>query len=249
MERGKSEQDGGFPLTDWSRLEAVRGGNSAARNEAMNDIAERYRHPVLMYILQWGHDPEQAEDLTQDFWVKIIEEQCLAKADPGRGRFRNFLVASLKNFLKNQHRADQAKKRRPENGMICLEEMSTDDASLLLPAGHPTPDQVFQRDWRCELIRYVLSCVEVECQSQLDHFKLFREFVVLPNLENSRRPSQAELAEQYGLTEKEVANRIMTVRRKFKRLLRPAIAEYAGSEQEIEEEIKDLKLQCYIAED
>ncbi len=248
MERGNSEQEGVFPPTDWSRLEAVRCGNSTERNEAITFFAERYDHSVLMFIRQLGHGSE-AEDLKQEFWKTIIQKKLLHKADQERGPFRNFLLKSLKHFLINQHRANQAQKRRPPNGLVSLGEVATDVAELLLPANHLSPDLVFELDWRCELIRYVLSCVEAECASKLDNFIIFREYVVLPNLENTPQPSQAELAKRYGLTESKVATHIEKVRQIFKEQLRKAIGKHARSEQEFKELVRDLKLQCYIADD
>jgi RNA polymerase sigma-70 factor (ECF subfamily) len=238
----KSENDGGFPRTHWSHAAALKGDASTERQEALNFLAQRYWRPVYLYARRRGHDEEQAKDLVQQFFLVALGNDLFAKADPAKGRFRNFLLKSLQHFLANAHRDAHAKKRYPTEGFVAIHELVWESGPAVVPKDTRTPDEAFHRNWICELVLRVLRALEMECQAteKQTHFELFRQRIIAPVLEGTEAPSLRDLAQRHDLSEKDVGNRVITARRAYQRLLRDEIRLYASSEDEVAAEIQDL---------
>ena len=103
-----SASQSAFPATQWSKLAAARGELSSERRAALNFLIERYLKPVFCYVRRCGRPEEEAKDLVQEFFTVGLQNELFAKADPARGRFRNFLLKSLNHFMANAHRAEHA---------------------------------------------------------------------------------------------------------------------------------------------
>ncbi len=229
-----------FPQTDWRRLDRLRAGDAAERRAVLGELFTRYRGPVLAFLRGKGHPPERAEDLLQDFFLHAIEHGLFEKADAARGRFRNLMLTALQHYAAKAHRAEHAQMRRPAGGFA-----GTDVAELpegVLPPDQATPERAFLRGWAETLVRRVVAALEAEYAGpeRRTHFEVFRRLMLAPILEGAEPPPQRALAEELGLTEKEVANRLVTARRAYQRLLRAEIASYARSKEEAEEEIREL---------
>lgn len=233
---------GSFPSTHWSQLWGARSDVEAARQEALNFLAARYWKPVFGFVCRSGCDPEQAKDLTQQFFAHALAGELFGKADPVRGRFRNFLLAALKNFLLNERRAEQAQKRRPKAGLVSFEALMDQERALLEPVDRETPDAVFHRAWLAGLIQVVIKRLEGECRAagKPKHFEIFHRRLVAPAFEGAEPPALQDLGASLGLSEKEAANVLLTARRAFRRLLREEIEVYAGTREEVTHEIRDL---------
>ncbi len=238
----KSEDRSGFPRTHWSRLAAVKGDVSAERREALDFLAQRYWKPVYLYVRQRGYDEEEAKDLVQEFFLVALGNDLFAKADPARGRFRNFLLKSLQHFLANAHRDAHAKKRHPNEGFVPIHEMASESGPVVVPKDTKTPDEAFHRNWLRELVLRVLRALEQECEisGKQAHFEMFCQRLVAPVLEGSPVPSLQDLAEKYELNIKAVDGRLVRIRRDYQRLLRQEIRQYASSDEEVAAEIQDL---------
>ena len=102
---------GRFPTTQWSRVISAGDPDAPQARESLADLCNAYWYPLYAYIRRRGYDPEQAKDLTQDFFARALEKGLLAQADPARGRFRSFLLVSLKHFLDNEWTKERALKR------------------------------------------------------------------------------------------------------------------------------------------
>lgn len=239
---GSGGRDGGFPSTLWSKLLAAGASGSTERRDALNFLLQRYWKPVYCYLRRCGCDEEDAKDLVQDFFAACLREGFFAKADPARGRFRNYLLGALRHFLANARRAAQAQKRRPPRGVVSLEELADRESGGFQPAGGETPEAVFHRAWVSDLTQRVLRRLEQECQGtgKLPHYELFRQHLVLPALEGTEPPPLRELAGRLDLSEKQAANCLLTARRAYQRLLQEEIRAYAGSEDEVAAEIREL---------
>lgn len=242
MDTIKSENEGGFPRTHWSHVAALKGDAATARQEALNFLAEHYWKPVYLYVRQRGHNEEQAEDLVQEFFLTALETDLFAKADPGKGRFRNFLLGSLKNFLANAHRDAHAKKRHPPEGFVSIHEMASESGPIVVPTDTATPDEAFHRNWIRELVLGVLKALEQKCEDEGKqvHFEMFRQRVIAPILDGGRAPSLQELADRYKMNLKAVDGRLVRLRRDYQSLLREQIRNYATSDEEVAAEIQDL---------
>jgi DNA-directed RNA polymerase specialized sigma24 family protein len=239
---GSSAPAGTFPATHWSQFAALRAGDSSERRNALDFLLQRYWKPVYCYLRRRGYGEEDAKDLVQDFFAACLRSDFFAQADPARGRFRNFLLGSLQHFLANAQRAAHARKRRPPQGLVSLEELAGSDSGGFEPAGRETPEAVFHRAWVAGLTQRVLRRLEQECQAtdKQAHYEILRQRLVLPTLEGAEPPPLRDLAQRFGLSEKQAANCLLTARRAYQRLLQEEIRCYATSEDEVAAEIQDL---------
>ncbi len=229
-----------FPQTDWIRLAALREGSAEEKQRVRGELFVRYREPVLAYLRGRGARNEPAEDLVQDFFLHAISHGLFEKADAARGRFRNLLLTALQHYAAKAHRAEHTQLRRPAGGFAGADVADLPEA--VLPADHTTPERAFLRGWAVTLIRRVLAALEREYAGpdRRAHFEIFHRLMIAPVLEGAPAPAHRALARELGLTEKEVANRLVTTRRAYQRLLRAEIATYARSETEIDEEVREL---------
>lgn len=237
-----SENSGLFPKTHWSKLRTVREGTDGERINALNYIIEGYWKPVYCYVRRCGHDSEKAKDLVQQFFTNCLEGELFSKANPARGRFRNFLLASLNNFLVNAHRAEKAAKRRPDGGFVSIHELVETDGFRFEPQERETPEAVFHRIWVRNLIERIQQLLERECKEtgKMKHLELFHQWIVLPIIDGVEPPPLNILAERAGLSARQASACVITARRAFQRLLRLEIQQYSSNEEEVTAEIRDL---------
>lgn len=242
MMKGTHSGGGAFPTTDWGLFVDIRGGSPAAKLAALEILARRYWKPVFRFLQFSGKDEESAKDLTQAFFAEWIETNAFAKADEQKGRFRSFMLASLKRFAANEHRADQAQKRRPTAGLLSLDELMDNEEKPFEPEYAETPDKAFDRAWAAEVVGRVLDHLETECRNkgQEAHFDIFAKRLIQPILHGVEAPSMAELAARHGLTEKQGGNLLETAKRAYRRLLKDEVRLYATSDSEVSEEVREL---------
>jgi RNA polymerase sigma-70 factor (ECF subfamily) len=200
----------------------------------------RYRDPILAYLQGRGSRAEQAEDLVQDFFMQAIQHGLFEKAEAARGRFRNLLLTALQHYAAKAHRAERAQLRHPAGGFAGADVGEMPEG--VLPADHATPERAFLRGWAETIVRRVLAALQAEYAGpeRLAHYEIFHRLMIAPILEGAAPPAQRDLAQKLGLTEKEVANRLVTTRRAYQRLLRAEVANYTRSEAETDEEIAEL---------
>ncbi len=236
------EKSAFFPSTKWPKIIEAGSPVEADRQSSLSFIAERYWRPVFYYVRSRGFDPDQAADMAQNFFVRSFEKGAFAKADPARGRFRSFLLTALKNFIANSVRDAHAGIRHPKEGFVPAHELRTDEGPYLVPIDRENPEAAFDRAWASELVLRVLKALEDEYNvpDKEAHLKLFRETIINPALHGVDAPSVKELATPLGLTEKQAHNRLLAARRAYQRLLREEIRSFAGSEEEVADEVQDL---------
>ena len=232
-----------FPLTQWTQLGKLRTGDDSERRGAMSTLYQLYRKPILAFLGVRGFPQERAEDLVQDFFLHAITNRLFEKADAQRGRFRSLILSALQHYAANSHRHDQAQRRRPPGGFVSADEMREEGGKTAMLGVEPgLAGQAFTKSWAQTLLARVVQALEDECAKtgKQAHFDIFRRSILAPIMEGMAAPSQRDMAAELGLSEKEVANRLVTARRAYQRLLRAEIAEYAGSDEEVEAEIRDL---------
>lgn len=229
---------GAFPTTDWGLFVDIRGGSPAAQRAALDILARRYWKPVFRFLQFSGKDEESAKDLTQAFFAAWIE----SNADAQKGKFRSFMLTCLKRFVANEHRADQAQKRRPAAGLLSLDELMDDPEISFEPADVRTPDMAFDRAWASGVVNRVLNHLKMECarKGQKAHFDIFSRRLIQPILHGMKAPSMAELGEEHGLSERQAGNLLETTKRAYRRLLEDEVRLYAASDSEVSEEVRDL---------
>ena len=234
----------GFPSTQWTILESLRECHSEEYKHQVGLIAQTYWKPIYCYIRTRGRGREDSKDLTQCFLMDWIEKNKFQDADRRKGRFRSYLLRSLQNFLANEHRYKKAFVRQPPGGIFFLDELIRGEDLAFDPPDEKvmTPEEIFNQTWLQELLRQTLQAFDEECKATEKevHFRVFHRCIVEPILHGAKRPPRAELAGEFGLTEKEVSNRLLTARRAFMRLLREEIRARVFSEEDVALETRDV---------
>jgi RNA polymerase sigma-70 factor (ECF subfamily) len=237
----RGAKSGSFPSTNWEQLDSLRSREPADRRATLGTVIAGYWKPLNYYLRRRGCDPEQAKDLVQGFLTDAIEKQLFARGRRERGRFRSFLLSSFNHYVLNARRSERANKRHPEGGLLLLDDAAEASEPLFLKTCE-SPEAVFHRAWISDLILRVLRNLERELTQagRAVHYAIFAQRVVNPALDGVDAPSLMELSQSYHLTAKEAANRLLTARRAYQRLLRDEIALYLGSDEEVDEELDDI---------
>jgi len=234
-----------FPTTDWGLLKNLRGNSPALREAGLNILAGRYWRPVYGFLRRSGHDDAEAKDLTQAFFAAWLENDGFAKADQDKGRLRSLMLTSLKRFVSNERRSDNAQRRKPAAGLVSLDE-------LMESASHPfdpkdeglTPDRVFDRQWAVGLVMRVLKRLEAECETtgKSAHYDIFVRRIIAPILHGADEQSLADLGTHHGMTEKQAGNCLLTAKRACRRLMEEEVRLYTETAAEVADEIRELFL-------
>src|SRR5436309_9879410 len=146
-----------FATTQWSVvLRAAQPDDSAARS-ALEMLCRRYWFPLYAFARRWAPDVHEAQDLTQEFFLRLLERNSLATASPSRGRFRSFLLASLKNFLANEWDRATAQKRGGRRETLSLDWDSGESRLSFEPTHNVTPEREFERQWALTLLDVVIQ--------------------------------------------------------------------------------------------
>lgn len=234
-----------FPTTDWGLLKNLSGNNPELRLAGLNILAGRYWRPVYCFLKRSGHGDAESKDLTQAFFAEWIESDGFAKADPGRGRFRSFMLTCLKRFVSNERRAANAQRRKPAAGWVSLDELMENETHPFDPKDEGlTPDRIFDRQWAVGLVMRVLKRLQAECLStgKAVHYDIFVQRVIGPILNGASEKPLSDLGNKYGMTEKQAGNCLLTAKRAYRRLMEEEVQLYAETESEVADEIRELFL-------
>jgi RNA polymerase sigma factor (sigma-70 family) len=213
-----------FPSTSWSMVLAAAADPSVEGRAALSQLCQAYWRPLHGYILSRGYGAEDARDLTQEFFACLIEKNYSAQADRERGRFRTFLLASVKHFLAAQARRGRAQKRGSGEVPVPLDFEPASAASA-------TPAQVFERRWALNVIDRAMAGLRNSA-----HFESLKTYLIA----DDANPAYSQLAAQLGITESALKTKIHRMRRRFGELLRSEIAQTVESEEQIDEELRYL---------
>jgi len=229
---------GRFQTTNWSLVLAARDEPSAAGREALEALCESYWYPLYACVRASGHDADAARDLTQEFFAQLLEKGFLEGVRPEAGRFRSFLLASLKHFLSHERDKVRALKRGGGASFISLDTPAAEDRFTLEPADHLTPEQVFERRWALTVLDHALERLQQEraVRGEDDRFQRLRQFLT------GQEPHQAyrEVAAELAMTEDAVKASVHRLRRQLGRLLREQIAETVARPDDVDEEVRYL---------
>jgi|ERR1035441_2973917 RNA polymerase sigma-70 factor (ECF subfamily) len=234
----KQGRDPDFTTTHWSLVLAVMDTAPARAFDALEKLCTRYWFPIYAFIRRNGHDAHQAEDLTQSFFQFVIERRMLSRVQRDRGRFRNFILASLANFLHNHHDHVSAAKRGGSHVIVSLDETNAEEILAQEPENTSTPDHAFERRWAVTLIRHVLKNLRAE-HAERGRLAVFD--ALQPHL--TGEPAQGEyecLAAQLDMETGALKVALHRLRRRFGKLLRKEVAYTVARPEEVEEEIRHL---------
>ena len=227
-----------FVTTHWSLVvSAGRNDTPHARN-ALENLCRTYWFPIYAFVRRQGHGPHDAQDLTQEFFVRLLEKKYLADVDPAKGRFRSFLLASLKHFLANEWDKTKAQKRGGGQILIPIDVAAAETSCGIEPADYRTAETIFEQRWALTLLEQVLRRLRAEYVRD-DKENLFEQ--LKPTLtEASRAVRYAEIATRLGTTEGAVKVAVHRLRQRYREVLRAEIADTVASPGEVEDEIRNL---------
>jgi RNA polymerase sigma factor (sigma-70 family) len=225
-----------FATTHWSVvLHAGRSDTTRAR-DALGKLCQAYWFPIYAYVRRRGRSPHDAQDLTQEFFARLLEQNWVTRADPEKGRFRSFLLGALNHFLAKEWRKGQAQKR---GGGVQIEPLDAAETRYSNEAvAETTPEQQFDRKWAVTLLDAVLQrlSVEFERENKAKMFELLRPCLVG---ERDAQPYSA-LSDALGMSEGAVKVAVHRLRRRYRQLLREEVAQTVASADEVEAEMRYL---------
>jgi RNA polymerase sigma factor (sigma-70 family) len=231
----------GFAATHWTVvLSAARGKESSRAAAAMTELCRTYWYPLYAFLRRRGHEEHEAEDLTQEFFARLLGRRFLANVDRRKGKFRAFLLASLKHFLSDQRDRALAEKRGGGRPVISLDSLSAEARYRLEPAQDLAPEKMFDKQWALSILERVLSRLQAElaAEGKATLFEALKDA-----LTGGRTGRYAAIGTELGMTEGAVKTAAHRLRRRWRALLRDEIAQTVASPDEIEEEIRYL-LSC-----
>src|SRR5438445_656136 len=188
-----------FATTHWSVVLTAGQKESPQATEALENLCRAYWYPLYVFVRRQGNSPEEAQDLTQDFFSRLLEKNHLAKADRDRGKFRTFLLRSLKNFLINEWKRAGRLKRGGGAEVLPIDANVAEDRYAAEPADESNPDAAYEQRWAVTLIEHVLATLRRE-YSAADKAQIFEELKGLIWGDKSTAP-YAEIAGHLNLTE------------------------------------------------
>jgi RNA polymerase sigma-70 factor (ECF subfamily) len=201
-------------------------------------LCQIYWNPVYAFVRRKGHDPDQTQDLTQEFFARLIEKNYLEDADRRRGRFRSFLLTSVKHFLTNEWDRSRALKRGGGQPLVSIDAVEAERWYAPSAAGNETPERLFERRWALSLIERVMGRLRADyaASGKAEHFEILERFLN----QQSDDDHYDELSARTGLSSGALRMSVLRMRRKYRTLLRAEIAETVETPEEVDEEIRFL---------
>jgi RNA polymerase sigma-70 factor (ECF subfamily) len=232
--------DGKFLATHWSMVvaSAEKDGSGDAVQAALTQLFRDYWSPLYAFVRRRGYATHDAQDLTQGFFAFLLESRAHGQADPRRGKFRSFLLASLKNFLANEWDKQQCLKRGGSYLFNSLEGIEAEERHLNGMADYLTPEKLFDRRWAQTILDRVLARLrgEYAAAGQPQRFEIGKEWL----LGDNEKSGYAGAAATLGLEETGMRTLVHRLRRRFRELMRTEIAATVTSPEQLEEEIRSL---------
>ncbi|MCK4602283.1 MAG: sigma-70 family RNA polymerase sigma factor [Phycisphaerae bacterium] len=231
-----------FAATRWSIVLAAGGAHDATdTRRALEELIQAYWFPLYAYIRRRGQPSAQAEDLVQGFLTRLLEKKDLARVDRAKGRFRSFLLASLKHFMANEYDKRRALKRGGSVRVISLDALDAEARYAVEATCDMTPDRLFDRRWALAVLDQVLSRLHREYTNagKAALFETIKDCLT----PHRGRLSYAQLAKCLGMTQGALKVAVHRMRRRYRDLLRDEIAQTVDSPLQVEEEIAYL-LNC-----
>ncbi len=227
-----------FVTTHWSVVLTAAGNDTTQAQEALSCLCETYWYPLYAYARRRGHGPEDAQDLTQEFFARLLEKHWLARADREKGKFRSFLLMAMKRFLANEWDKAQSLKRGGQIRFVPFQFDTAETRYTREPADASTPEQVFEKQWALTLLQSVLQRLRADYEHD-GKGKLFE--ALEPCLIGSRATQPyGELASTLGMTEGAVRMAVSRLRERYRQYLKDEIAKTVATPAEVDEELRHL---------
>jgi RNA polymerase sigma-70 factor (ECF subfamily) len=234
---GQSTQTGAvaFTTTHWSLVLAAQGESTEAK-AALEKLCRTYWWPLYGFVRREGYKPEDAQDLTQAFFARLLDRKDLETVSQERGRLRSYLLASLKNFLSKARHREMTVKRGEGRPLISLDDLLARERADQEPAHKLSADRIYERRWALTLLAQVLVRLgaEYEAAGKLPLFDRLKELLA----GESGQPSQAKIAAELQMTENAVKQAFHRLRYRYRQLLHEEIAQTVAAQDDVEDELR-----------
>jgi RNA polymerase sigma factor (sigma-70 family) len=233
-----------FATTRWSLILASGSAESEGQKarDALGELCRLYWRPIFAFVCRRGYSTQDAEDLTQDFFLMMLEGSWLQHADPSRGRFRSLLLKSLQNFLNDAAGKKQARKRGGDVGFVSWDDWMSEAPSHLSISAQAldswSPEKVFDVRWAATVVEQALRHLREECESK----GRLRVFDAMSGYLTAERSdiSYAKLALSLGIAESAVKKLLHRMRERYRSLLRDEVAHTVENHADVDDEIRHL---------
>lgn len=227
-----------FATTHWTIVLAAGRRHDPQADRALEQLCQTYWFPLYAYVRRRGHEKADAEDLVQAFFTRFLAKNYLEGLSAERGRFRAFLLASLKHFLANEWDKSQRQKRGGGVTHLSLDWQTADSKFQVAASNEPGPDQAFDREWALALLSRVIERLQSECAAD-GKAKLFEQLKVFL-AEGKGDTAQSEVAKALGMEEGAVRVAVHRLRKRYRQLLRDEIANTLSDPAMVDEEMRAL---------
>ena len=227
-----------FATTQWSLVLAAKSDETSRTRarQALEELCRAYWYPLYAFVRYRGYSPDDAQDLAQSFFTRIIETGGFASADPRRGRFRSYLIGAMKHFLANEWHRARAKKHGGGVTFIELDALDPEARYALESAPATDPDAGFDREWALETTARAMEKLRVEFEAK-GKSQLYE---ALKGSLAGEEAARSETAARLGMTEGAVKVAVHRLRQRYRELLRAEIAQTVSDPSDIDDEMRHL---------
>ena len=227
-----------FHTTRWSLVHRAAGGDRTAAHEALGTLCESYWYPVYAFIRRSGHEPEAARDLAQGFFARLLERRDIGGAEPGRGRFRAFLLGAVRHYVANERDRERAARRGGGQPLFSIDYDDADRRYAREPVERDTPERLYFRSWAAALVRRATTSLasDYAARGQGELFEALRPALLADGTELPRR----DLAERLGMSEDALNVALHRLRRRLRRKLRDEAAQTLADPAEADDELRSI---------
>jgi RNA polymerase sigma factor (sigma-70 family) len=236
---GANEHPAGwFPTTHWTAVLTAADSRAPFGTEALENLCRAYWYPLYAFVRRQGHGPIEAQDLTQDFFAHLLSSNALSGVDPSKGRFRSFLLASLRNLLANEWKHGQRQKRGGGSTVFSLDAVEAEERYRLEPPDGATPESIYERKWAEALLARVLTRLRDECDAsgRMQRFETLKVFL----LDDKGALPFTEAATRLGLSVVAVKGVVHRLRERYREIFREEVAHTVERPADVDEEIRHL---------
>ena len=246
MSAGPSAETAGEPrafvTTRWSLVLSAAKSGSGEGKDALAELCRTYWRPIFSFVCRRGYSTQDAQDLTQDFFVMILERNWFEHADPNRGRFRSLLLKSLQNFLINATEKAHARKRGGDVKFVSWDDWMSEAPSQIPISAQAldslAPERLFDLRWAVTVVEHALRRLREECERK-GKLRLFHALSGYITAERDE-VSYSKLSTTLGVSETAVKKQLRSMRLRYRSLLRDEVAHTVADPAEVEDEIRHL---------
>ena len=226
-----------FVTTHWSIVLAARCNDTTRARNALAKLCETYWYPLYAYVRQRGYSPHDAQDLTQEFFARLLEKKTLGAVTREKGKFRSFLLTAVNHFLVDEWKKARTQKRGGGQ-VVSLESGDAETRFGREPVDTHTPEKLFEQNWALALLDTVYGQLQREYEAG-GKGALFNELKTCLAGARSSVP-YAELAARLNIAENTVKTSVHRLRQRYRQLLRAEVAQTVAGPSEVEEELRCL---------